>query len=828
MEAAEAKVQRILEGTRQFLVPHFQRPYSWREKHWETLWRDLSELVQDPNSKPHFLGSIVSAPARSVPEGVEKRLLIDGQQRLTTILVMLAIVRDRAASVGNEKLAERIGDLIANRHESGSDRYKLLPTQGDSPSDGDRDAFIGLIDRRVTESVSGIQEARAYFSNKLQRADAPNLDDLFRVMTAKLTLVSIILDEKDNPHRIFESLNGKGRPLSQTDLIRNYFFMRLPESEHEPVYRTVWQPMQKRLGEELLTEFVRHYLMHFGAVVNESDIYATLKERIETQSQSAMEHLTELAEYSKHYELLIKPEKAAAGLQERLKRLGRLEVTVAYPFLLPTYADFVGGALTEAQLLEVFDVVETYVVRRFVCGVATHGLNKIFTPLYQQSKKQPDFVSAVKTILSDRACPRDEQFREGFNTARLYGGGERREKTKLLLERLEVALGHKEKVDSSNLTIEHVMPQTLTPWWKEQLGEDWEDDHETLLHTLGNLTLTGYNSELSNQSYPEKRAEFAKSHFGLNRYFADVERWDSAEIERRADSLVDLALTVWPYFGQARAGEIAPSESADVTSTLPRLIRFRGHEHSVRSWVEVLVVTLEQIIADAPDEFVRVELELARVVNRDPTQFKRARRLRRLSNGAYVEANLSASAIHRVCLQAIQVVGLGPDEWSVDFVSLAGGEDGDHEDPPSEAKQLQLRFWERVRGALVATSKFPSLRAPRGRYWYDVAIGRSGFWLSLNANVAQGKVQVKLVVNSEDVGEAIGALSKDRSAVEREIGTALEWDPHPEKKFRTIRLVHSINISDRETWPAAIEWVVNTAVAFKDAFAGRIANLELS
>ena len=248
MEAAERKVQKVLEGDKQFMVPHYQRPYSWVEKQWEVLWKDLLELLQDQDPKPHFLGSIVTAPARSIPEGVEKRLLIDGQQRLTTLLILLILIRDQATATANSKLAERIADLITNRHEDGTDHYKLLPTEGETAADGDRDSFIALVQGQTPVSTSGILKARNYFRNKLLRADAPALEDLFKTIVAKLTMVSIILDDKDNPHRIFESLNGKGRPLSQADLIRNYFFMRMEEALHQPTYRTLWQPMQPVWG----------------------------------------------------------------------------------------------------------------------------------------------------------------------------------------------------------------------------------------------------------------------------------------------------------------------------------------------------------------------------------------------------------------------------------------------------------------------------------------------------------------------------------------------------------------------------------------------------
>ncbi len=528
--------------------------------------------------------------------------------------------------------------------------------------------------------------------------------------------------------------------------------------------------------------------------------------------------------------MLLHPEKAPhASIRDRLVRLQHLEVTVAYPFLLPVYADFARGEITADQLCGVLDVLETFVVRRFVCAVPSNGLNKVFPPLYQQVKKQPELVEGTKTILAERNCPRDDSFRDRLDSAQLYGTGERGKKTSLILSRLETALGHKELVDPGALTIEHVMPQTLTDWWKDHLGESWEETHDQLLHTLGNLTLTSYNSELSNRPYPDKRATFASSHVELNRYFAEVEHWNEGEIQRRADALTDLALTVWPYFGPARVEPVSAAgapkvATVDVTSTLPQVVVFRGQRHPVRSWREVLTVTMEQILASAPDDFAGLTTQLARVVSMDPTTFGRARRLMRLSNGAYLETNMSAAAIHRTCLQALQIVGIGPDEWQVERVSLAASDD-DGDDEPSDTKQLQLDFWVQVRAALDSTAAFTSLQAPRPRYWFDIAIGRSGYWLSLNANVAHGKLVVKMMMN-EDEAAALPKFLEDRAAIERVIGAALEWNPYPDKKFKAIRLTRPTDLADRATWPEAIAWLAKTAVAFKQAFAPRVAALE--
>lgn len=678
MQAAEAKLQRVLEGSKQFLVPHYQRPYSWQPEQWEALWRDLLVLLEEDDPQPHFLGSIVTSPAKSVPEGIEKRLLIDGQQRLTTLLILLALLRDQARVSGLEKLASQIEDLyLTNRYESGNDYYKLLPTQGEEPSASDRETFMRILRGEGGSGTTGIVVAYQFFQNKLRKPGAPGLEALHRVAISKLTLVSIILDEHDNPHRIFESLNGKGRPLSQADLIRNYFFMRIDTGEHDKTYVELWRPMQKRLGDDAVTPFVRHYLMRDGPIVRETDVYSALKARVdEDRKLGPLEHLRHLDKYSLFYNTLLRPQhEPSARLRERLVRLNRLEVTVAYPFLMSVYGDYVRGVLSEDDVADLLDTLESFLVRRFVCAVPTHGLNKIFAPLYTQASAEPRFVEGVRRILGGKGYPRDEVFRDRLESARIYGGGDRREKTKLLLERLEASFGHKEQVIAAALTIEHVMPQTLTEEWQEELGATWEEDHEQLLHTLGNLTLTSYNAELTNDRFLDKKKLYAESHLELNKHFAAVEHWTTAEIEKRAEVLAERALAVWPYYGPVHL-PAGSTDKSSVTGTIPQMVEVRERHYPVKAWVEVALVTMEAIAGLGDEEFDRVAAELPKFVNRDATSFRKSSRLKTLTNGAYLETNLSAAAFHRFCVQATQLAGLGTDDWRVRYAPRAVTEAG--------------------------------------------------------------------------------------------------------------------------------------------------------
>jgi hypothetical protein len=762
-----------------------------------------------------------------VPEGVEKRLLIDGQQRLTTLMIVLALLRDRARVTGNERLADKIHDLIVNRHEEASDHYKLLPTQGESTADSDRDAFVALVRGQPLPSGTAVSQAAAYFLARLTRKDAPSVDDLFRTLTSRLTLVSIILDEKDNPHRIFESLNGKGRPLSQADLIRNFFFMRLDEKQHEHVYRTLWRPMQSSFDESTLTEFIRHYLTHFGAIVREGDVYATLKQRVnEVDPRPPLQHLEELVRFSRSYRQLLDPNTIdSAALRERMARLNRLEITVVYPLLLPLFADLAAGTRMSAELEGVIDVLESYLIRRYVCGIASNALAKVFAPLYQQLRASTELPVALARLLGTKGYPRDDEFRERLQVSRLYGGGDRREKTKLMLERLESGLGHKERVEVAGLTIEHVMPQTLTPWWTAHLGEDWEADHDQYLHTLGNLTLTSYNPELSNSDYDHKRSLFQSSHVELNRYFADVPAWRGEEIERRAEILADRGLAIWPYHPPVVAtatGSAVDDGRADhralVTGTSPSRIMFRGETRDVETWTDVLIGTLEMIAEVGADEIGRVANEMPKLLQIDPAQFRRSSRPRRLSNGMFVESNLSAAAIHRYCLQAVQLAGLDAEEWRVEYA--AGDDDSGESAAAKERGAARRRFWmlllERARDAKGIHAHL----APSDSNW--IGTQRDGVWW--NYAVLQDRLRIELYFDRGEVAANKAAYDRmlaRRAEVETALGRVLDWQRLDDKRASRISITIPGGWTDEAAWPST----VTEAVELMGRFHGVLAPL---
>jgi uncharacterized protein with ParB-like and HNH nuclease domain len=653
MQAKETKLQDIIEGTKQYVIPLFQRTYSWTNKEWEVLWKDLIDLCETENPRSHFIGSIVNMPTVSVPEGVAKFLLIDGQQRLTTIFILLTLLRNKAREAQNQEFAEEINNtLLVNPYKKDNDFFKLMPTQID------RDTYKNFINGKPNEKENPLTRAYAFFDKKLKQIQIDH-ERLKKIITSYFSVVSIVLDSDDNPYLVFESLNAKGRPLTQADLIRNYFFMRIHIDKQDEVYSDYWEPMQTGLN-DILTEYIRHFLMRGGNIIKQADVYYALKEQV--SPTNAIDYLKDLRRFSIYYQRLVYPEfEPEMDLQKYFKRLNRIEVTTAYPLLLNLYGAYNENKISKPDFVDILKILENYLIRRFVCNVPTNQLNKIFPTLYPQllAKHQDNIVEGLKTVLQNRGYPKDNEFYARFKDTKFYGAGDRQIKTKLILESLEENFAHKEAVPFDNLTIEHIMPQTLSTWWQNNLDEDWEETHELYLHTIGNLTLTAYNSELSNDDYATKKKTYSESHLELNKYFLPLSSWTRTDIEKRADTLAKSALEVWNYFGQENS---VASDLKEVTGTTPTGLNILGQQFQVQSWRDVLEQTLNTVADLEPDKFEVITHKFPRYVGKDKTKF---RAIRQLQNGYFIEVNLSAQSIQKFCYQAIETIELTSDEWGV-------------------------------------------------------------------------------------------------------------------------------------------------------------------
>ena len=659
MQASEIRLRQLIEGTKQYLVPLFQRPYSWSEKHWKTLWDDVLDQSKHGDGRPHFFGSIVTAQAKSVPQGVFKHLLIDGQQRMTTTQVFLAALRDTAGIIGDEKLCSRIDDqYLVNQHEEGDERLKVLATQ----VGGDRPAFRAIIQRQLPIPEGRLANCYRFFRDRLDGRSAEELHGIHTAIVDRLSLVGITCDDNDNPHLIFESLNAKGEKLTPADLIRNFLLMRVHVNDQERLYRLHWLPVQEALGDDL-TEFVRHYLMKGGKILKESEVYLELKDQLASSTAADAESfLADLSRHGQFYARFVDPKREAdRAISDRLDRVRRLKVTVAYPFLLRVFDAYQSNNLTHQQVIDTLDVLESFVMRRSICGLPTNQRRRMLPPVFEKAGGAgPGFVEGVRRSLGGRHCPDDEAFVRQLTSVELYSTSEKNARLRIILEQIERSFGHHELVDLSTATIEHVMPQTLTPNWERELGEGAIEQHAQWLHTLGNLTLTGYNSEIGNQGFAEKREAFSDSNFQLNRYFSDIGRWTSDAIRQRAANLADRALRIWPDVGRDPDETVARRVPGQALIA----VRFRGATYPVGTWKDGFNKLLALFDSAKPGLLLTLaaESKFQAFVSADREKF--FSRANAKIGEVYVNNHASAAQLQAWCRRVAKIAGIAESEYA--------------------------------------------------------------------------------------------------------------------------------------------------------------------
>jgi uncharacterized protein with ParB-like and HNH nuclease domain len=548
MEASPTKVIQYFNGEKQHLIPLFQRRYTWKESNWQSLWDDLMVQYDLGESGTHFMGAIVSVPAYSVPVGVNKHLIIDGQQRLTTISLILCALRDCL----DQNSAARIQEVyLTNRFRELEDTLKFVPTQAD------RDVYREIaLDRQIPDTDSLMVKAYHFFRERLNTDIDANDNPVIpaKVLTTLehcLQVVMINLGNDDDPYLIFESLNFKGEPLTQADLVRNYILMRFRHSistggEQDRVYSKYWEPLEQTLKENL-TEFLRHYTMKDGDDIKQGGIYAAIRTKLKsTDTADAVEaEVKSMQRFGEFYGTILglipEPNKA---VRDRLENIRTLKVTVSYPLLLRLFDAYQAQKISDLELDNCLGLIESYIIRRAVCAVPTNTLNKLFI---QWAKNFPSTAHAkwlhdsMAAGSGGRRFPKDAEFAEAFLTHSQYKRGS----TRFILCRLEKSFEHKEAVDLTTTTIEHILPQSLSPEWKNELGTNAEEIHATLIDTFGNLTLTAYNAELGNLPFADKKAKLENTHIELNRWILQKKNWRATEIETRAKYLLRKANQIW-------------------------------------------------------------------------------------------------------------------------------------------------------------------------------------------------------------------------------------------------------------------------------------------
>ncbi len=535
----------------QFVIPIYQRLYSWKKEQCEQLWDDIIKIGGNDKANGHFIGSILYV--RDGNTHSSPLLIIDGQQRLTTITLLLIALRNRLSDEVKilEKFSrKKIESYLINSDKDGDKKFRLIS------SESDKDTLLSLIDkdkRKPSEPSLKIVENFKLFEKWISE-NTDKLETIFKGLD-KLMIVWIALEkEKDDPQLIFESMNSKGIELTQTDLIRNYIIMETEVEKQEDFYNRYWRAMEEdfKQNEKLFDRFVRHYLtIKTGKIPIEKRVYEAFKGYQQKEGIEIEDLLKDLQKYCGYFCQIAFKKEADKDLNKALSFLVDLEMDVVYPLLLELYSDYKDGVLSNQDFISIIALTESYLCRRAVCGIPSNGLNKFF-PSFTKKIDKKQYLKSVEehfgSLTGKQKFPNDSEFKDSFITKELYDK-KKPWKTKNFLERLE-NFDTKEPVDTQKCNTEHIMPQTLTFEWKRDLGENFEAIHEKYLHTIGNLTLTGYNEKYSNNSFQEKRdmeKGFKQSSLKLNQGLKDLKSFGEKEIEKRANDLADWALKIWTY-----------------------------------------------------------------------------------------------------------------------------------------------------------------------------------------------------------------------------------------------------------------------------------------
>ena len=577
MEAKPIRFLNFLRTATQFEIPIYQRTYSWRLRECEQLWIDVMRSGQDDGVDAHFMGSVVYIQSGLFQVADNKSLLvIDGQQRLTTVMLMLEAL---ARALGDSEPVDGFSATkIRNRYlldpdESGDKRFKLLLT------DTDRASLIAVVQQWDWPSEHSLllKQSFDYWTMKIGELGG-DLTSLCKGLD-KLVVVDIALDRtKDNPQLIFESMNSTGRALSQADHIRNFVLMGLEIDDQVDLYRRYWREMETAFGQEgyatYFDRFMRHYLtFQTGVIPREREVYEAFKEyarKFGMGRDGIEELLGDVERFAGYYCAMALGKETDAALASAFRDLRDLRVDVAYPLLLQMYSEYDEGRLPYDDFLAGLRLVESYVFRRAVCSIPTNSLNKTFATIGTGLDGSSYLESLQRELMgfrSYRRFPRDDEFMKDLKVRDLYNFPRR----SYWLRRIENH-GRKEYVPVGEYTVEHIMPQNrkLSGDWRRDLGPDWERVHREWLHTLGNLTLTGYNPEYSDNPFLVKRnmdGGFRDSPLRLNDGLRTLEEWNEGGILSRAEKLAEFATQVW----SVPAGWVEPEAGVDPATDL------RGH-----------------------------------------------------------------------------------------------------------------------------------------------------------------------------------------------------------------------------------------------------------
>ena len=840
MNGNAQKLIKYLDGaSKRFIIPVYQRNYDWKMEHCKQLYDDLVKIIRQ-NRKSHFFGSIVSVQSESGT--MEEFLIIDGQQRLTTIsLLLLAIYHllssGKMVSRDHQLTDKILKKYLIDEYEPEEKRIKLKPIKNDQKA-------FGILFDQDEEYIpdSNLTINYRYFYDRIQHGEL-DIDELFDAI-CKLEIINISLNHEDNPQLIFESLNSTGLNLSEGDKIRNYILMGLPNDQQTKFYEKYWNRIESYTDYDV-SSFVRDYLsIKQQSTPNMNSVYPTFKKYVEDAEVADIEPLLkDLLEYAKRYAFLIKGGHSDERLNSCIYRLNRLSTSVTRPFLLEVIRLSESGALTADELIEVFHFTESYLFRRAICDLPTNALNKIFLLLHREIIRfdgdESHYVEKFKyALLSKRErtrFPSDEEFAECMSTRNIYGMNP---KNKLyLFERLENSETSETKdvwghLDRGEYSIEHIMPQHLTAAWIVSLGDNYEAIHTNWLHRLANLTLTAYNSRYSNSPFAEKRDMphgFKDSGLRINQWVGRKEQWGLPELEERDQLLKNTVIGIWPYPTsnyhpqKKQMDAIALDEDVILTGRVLSKYSFKGAEQPVASWTDMYQQVITMLHSENKAVLTKLAVsqdpavDLSLHFSMSPTSFNSCRQI---DTDLYVWTGTDTQyKINN--LRKIFAIFDVPESELVFYLK----DEDNSETVAGNRYEIRKKYWEytlpQLKNAFSENGLFGNVN-PVTSNWIAGFVGIPGIHIDCVANFDESRVELYLGMASKEKNkELFGFLFARKDNIEKVIGTQLIWSRMDDNKASKIHtFLPGVDISKDIDWPRMAKFHVDASkklyLAFKE------------
>ncbi len=826
MKASELQITSFLQTPNvQFVIPVYQRNYDWTNSECKQLLSDVIE-VETEQRGTHFIGSIVFVHEGTFRTSEVKELvIIDGQQRLTTINILYVALYRFAQDNDLKQDAERIYNMFLTNQYVENETSKLKLKQTDTSSI----AFKAIMTGRENQNLpySNVIENYNFFRAFINQENFRTiLNGLNRLMFVEISLER----DKDDPQRIFESLNSTGLDLSQSDLIRNFILMDLPSREQTKIFENIWNPIEENAKDlvkqkSLVSEYIRDYLtLKTKKIPNKSKVYLEFKKQYPNKKEESFyQELENIKSLSFQYQKFVNPStENDIDIRKELQYISRLEINVAYPFILQVFEDKDNGVIDKQDLIQILKLIQSYTWRRFIVGLPTNALNKIFMTLYGEVEADDYCNSIAVALLKKKGSgkfPTNEEVRTALKDKDVYTAqAKNRNYFFELLENYQ----NREYVDTNNeqITIEHIFPQNPVPEWSEQLSaEDFFNLKEKYLHTIANLTLSGNNGALSNKGFQAKKEMNVEgkeqgynfSRLWLNSYLREIDHWDMNTLNERFEKIYERFLNVWT-FPDVEIEEVSEEDELNIFDAEPPT--HKKLEYFIFENTKVETDAISKMYLYVLNELFRKNTQL--IITQDLVKINRNiddfRSPQEISNGWFVETNLDSSSKFVYLKKLLSLFEMEED-------LIIKYTDSETEISHKANRHIvRHQYWQRILQKLENTNLFENVNASKD-HWLSTGAGTAGVSYSMVITRSFARIELTISSSSKEQNKKyFKKLLNNKTAIEAIFGKELQWEELPDNKMSRIKIEKSdVNLFNEINWEVMDNFFIETLPQFEKA-----------